>query len=128
MPLIGHLWKVISTSERALEWGLVCLFSFSFVLFWTDLVGVMTFGSFRNSQSHRMKYGYAFSSTIPGLRLIDISRPDWLEYIQKSKLVSFLQNMCWIHRSVLPTHCVFFPQLTLATTSKVRRDYLEWFA
>lgn len=34
----------------------------------------------------RKEYGYGFDVTLPGLRMWDISRPDWIEYVQKSEL------------------------------------------
>lgn len=37
-----------------------------------------------------LKYGPGFSITVPGVRIIDISKPEWLEYIQKSRLLIHL--------------------------------------
>jgi hypothetical protein len=37
-----------------------------------------------------LKLRPGFSITVPGVRIIDVSKPEWLEYIQKSQ--SFLQG------------------------------------
>ncbi|KAN0066595.1 heme binding [Thecaphora frezii] len=39
------------------------------------------------------KYGYANTHTIPGLgRLIDISRPDWIEHVQKTQFGDYVKG------------------------------------
>lgn len=39
------------------------------------------------------KYGYGNTHTLPGLgRLIDISRPDWIEHVQKTKFSNYVKG------------------------------------
>jgi len=42
-----------------------------------------------------LKHGPGFSMTLPGTRLVDVSKPEWLEYIQKSKLSSRTANFAF---------------------------------
>lgn len=41
----------------------------------------------------QQKYGYGNTHTLPGLgRLIDVSRPDWIEHVQKTKFSNYVKG------------------------------------
>ncbi|OAV86123.1 hypothetical protein PTTG_01734 [Puccinia triticina 1-1 BBBD Race 1] len=39
-----------------------------------------------------LKMGPGFSFTLPGIRIIDISKPDWLEYVQKTNFDNYVKG------------------------------------
>lgn len=63
-PLLGQLPEVILNSHSMLEW---------------------------NSRKERT-YGLGFSVTLPGMRLIEISRPDWIEHVQKTNFQNYVKG------------------------------------
>ncbi|EGG03077.1 cytochrome P450 monooxygenase [Melampsora larici-populina 98AG31] len=63
-PLLGQLPEVILNSRSLLEW---------------------------NSRKERT-YGLGFSVTLPGMRLIEISRPDWIEHVQKTNFQNYVKG------------------------------------
>ncbi|KAA1089201.1 Cytochrome P450 52A3 [Puccinia graminis f. sp. tritici] len=40
-----------------------------------------------------LKYGLGFSFTLPGLRVVDISKPEWIEYIQKTNFENYVKSL-----------------------------------
>ncbi|POW16399.1 hypothetical protein PSHT_06788, partial [Puccinia striiformis] len=40
--------------------------------------------SLEDTTSTALKFGPGYSFTVPGLRIIDVSKPEWIEYLQKS--------------------------------------------
>jgi len=63
-PLVGELPAIIKHRERLLE-------DFTIKAF---------------------KLGPGFSITIPGMRIIDISKPEWIEYIQKTNFENYVKG------------------------------------
>jgi len=39
-----------------------------------------------------LKHGPGFSMTLPGTRLVDVSKPEWLEYIQKTNFENYVKG------------------------------------
>ncbi|KAH8920377.1 cytochrome P450 [Atractiella rhizophila] len=55
LPIVGHFFSTIRRKERQHEYSLANL----------------------------RKRGYGTATTLPGIRVIDISKPEWIEYVQK---------------------------------------------
>ncbi|WAR61354.1 hypothetical protein PtB15_12B39 [Puccinia triticina] len=63
-PLIGHLPKILQNRTRTLE----------------------------ELTTKGLQYGPGSSTTVPGVRIIDISKPEWIEYAQKTNLVDYIKG------------------------------------
>ncbi|PLW34730.1 hypothetical protein PCANC_15055 [Puccinia coronata f. sp. avenae] len=63
-PLLGELPSMIINRSRNLEYGTI----------------------------KALKHGVGFSLTIPGTRIIDVSKPEWLEYIQKTNFDNYVKG------------------------------------
>jgi len=63
-PLLGQLPSMIKNRARVLE----------------------------DSTIKTLKHGPGFSMTLPGTRLVDVSKPEWLEYIQKTNFENYVKG------------------------------------
>ncbi|EGG11203.1 cytochrome P450 monooxygenase [Melampsora larici-populina 98AG31] len=64
LPLLGILPRAAYHSKDGLEWAATL----------------------------RIKHGPGWSCTFPGLRLIDISKPEWIEYVQKTNFSNYVKG------------------------------------
>ncbi|PLW13866.1 hypothetical protein PCASD_19708 [Puccinia coronata f. sp. avenae] len=63
-PLLGQLPEVILNSQNLLEWA----------------------------AQKTLIHGVGYSVTMPGLRLIEITRPDWIEHVQKTNFQNYVKG------------------------------------
>lgn len=63
-PLLGQLPEVVFNSRNLLEWA----------------------------AQKTLIHGVGYSVTMPGLRLIEISRPDWIEHVQKTNFQNYVKG------------------------------------
>ncbi|KAG0142585.1 hypothetical protein CROQUDRAFT_224839 [Cronartium quercuum f. sp. fusiforme G11] len=64
IPIFGNLWSGIYHARRPLEY--------------TTAIG--------------LQHGPGWSFTFPGMRIIDISKPEWIEYVQKKNFSNFIKG------------------------------------
>ncbi|KAH8922679.1 cytochrome P450 [Atractiella rhizophila] len=70
LPIVGHFFGNIRRKERQHE----------------------------HSLANLRKRGYGTAATLPGIRVIDISKPEWIEYVQKANFDNYPKG--WIFTSV----------------------------
>ncbi|KNE98919.1 hypothetical protein PSTG_07764 [Puccinia striiformis f. sp. tritici PST-78] len=63
-PLLGQLPRIIANRSRSLE----------------------------DTTSTALKFGPGYSFTVPGLRIIDVSKPEWIEYLQKTNFNNYVKG------------------------------------